>query len=549
VVTEHYGLQRFYRLAGNCLLTLAGLWLLVTALLWTGNRQTAGSTPILSPVEARLAMPDQAYWDSLRNEQLAPASLELDAGRQVLAMGRGLVCLDEDGKVLWEGRQDTRTRLAHSTGRSLQLRSISSVSDGRQCLVTAWSEDGRQIWQRSVDIPADCIARVDDAGVLVLCAGPGELVRLDSSGNTMAGSLPLIDLRLTGELEDGRRFTVLGEHLACWSAMLEPLWDYSPQQARLLFAAGAGDRIICVDEQGRMHCLDSQGRLLWKNQLPGEITGAINGGYGSPEFEIRPDGKVTMLFFQSGYWMIVSELGEQLWQGRGYPYYGFQPDDSELFHEGPEGRRVFRAGENLIVCVDAQWRELWQRECSVSAEIIDARMQDLLVHQRSELLICLDWDGRELWQQSPVGQYNGIQSVLRSGGLTVYRTWHNQLVGIDNTGAEQFSRQLQDDDEFDLAADGRHIYTRSLNFQSGGGDWLSYSLLTALHMAQQQHVDCYDASGRRLWRARLPEGMTVDRLRHREDGALAVLASQDYSSGSYWGNMGEWEFVFRQPEG
>lgn len=549
MVTEHHGLQRFYRLAGQSLLTLCGCWLLGALALWIANRQLVNGVPTLSPVESRLAMPDQAYWDSMRGTRPPPATVEIDAERRILAMGRGVVCLDRAGTALWEARLDRQTRLARRTGRQLHLRGISAAADASQSLVTAWSEDGRQLWQRNVNVPPDCMARVDDAGSLVLCANPGELVRLDKSGNPLGGSLPPIDMRLTGELQNGRRFTVLGDHLTCWSAMLEPLWEYSLDHASPVFAKGVENRIICVDEQGRLYCLDSMGSLLWQSQLPGEITANMSGGYGSPEFGLVPDGNITILFFQTGYWMIVNERGEQLWQGRGYPYFGFQPEDSELFHEGRDGRRCFRAGENLIVCVDAQWQELWQVECTSASEIIDAGPQDMLVHQRSELLLCLDWDGRELWQQSAGGQYNGIQSVLRSSGMTVYRTWENELVGIDNTGNELFRRELEVDDEFDLAADGRHFYTRSMNPSGGSQGWLMYTLWDALHMAQRQHVDCYDAGGRKLWRARLPEGMSVNRLRHRSDGALAVLATQDYSTASYWGDTSEWEFVFRQPEG
>ncbi len=558
MVTEFQGRSRFIRRARLSLGLLAAAWLVVALPLWLGNRSLLDGVRTLSPVETRLAMPEQAYWDMYGTRP------RLDAGPQqagatpqpaLLAMGRGLVCLAENGTVLWEAELEGRTRLVPGSLAGGPIRSLSFSAQPGECSISAWSADGGLLWQRSAQLPEDCLARVDADGQLVLAGNGGQLARLDAAGNTLQRFSTPVDLRYADRLSDGRRFSIVVgnpvDSLRCWTPLLREDWEFRAPQGSIVFAAGDNESIVALDSNGRLYGLDSSGHQLWVDVLPEGIAVPVSGIGAASEFRVASDGVVSVLFFNSSDWMVAGPDGKRLWHGQGYPYFSYQMDVSldEIFLKGPDGRRCFKSGQDRIHCVDSAWQELWSIQAGSAAEIISATPELILVHENGNSLEARDWDGRQLWRQD-FDQADGyVRTVLNSGELSTFRTYGGLLYGIDNSGGIRFRLQLAEHEEYNLAADGRHVYICSSNLAGSSQNWLMNALRDALHISIRFHVDCYDADGVRQWRARLPDRMLIDSMRRRSDGGLAVLATPYYD----WSSLGmadysTWEFVFRGPE-
>lgn len=553
-MTEFHGRIRFFRLAGLSLLLFALTWTVVSIPLWLANRSLLDGVPTLSPEQQRLAMPDRDFWEMFSSRwSVRPGQSPADAGTEapVNAMGRGVVRLAEDGGIEWEHHIEGNIRLARSFDGSDAVRVVSFSGQPGEATLTALSPEGGLLWERSAQLPADCLARVDASGRLALAGNGGQVAWLDASGASLGSYVAVTDLRLADRLADGRRFAIVGGRLRCWSAMLEPEWDFQPDDAQLIYASGTQGLVVCLDNSGTLHALDSTGSRLWQNGLPSGIQLGGSQYYTESEFRVELLDGTVVLLFNSSDWVAYARDGSQLWRGRGYPYFnsGGAGTATEIFADGPDGRRCFKSGQEVIYCVDSDWQELWSWRGGSSTDIIEVNDDFLLLHENGRSLVALDWQGRQVWRRDFDDKSgNGfLRTVLSAGGLATFRSYDGLLVGMDMDGNERFRVQLDEDEDYDLSADGRYFYVRGTNLAGRSGNWVMTQLRDALHLSLRYHVDCYDADGRRLWRALLPDGMQVDRLRRTADGGLAVIATPAYDW-RFGSNYAEWEFIFRQPD-
>lgn len=555
---------RFVRQLRTVLLGLPALWLLVALPLWLANRHRLHGVRTLAPAEMRLAMPETDYQiasSSFYSPYGSFTTSETDprlSGGPLRVMGRGLVRLDANGSVAWEVPLSGNLRLATAWGGSDSIRVLGFDPATGDCTVSAISAGGELLWQLPLQTPLDSLASVGPDGTLAVCGESGNVAWISADGKALRRFQLDTDMRHTQPLPDAGRFMVEGGtgRLRCWTAAFEPDWEYTPDDGtQILFAATAGQRIIARDRLMRLHCLDGNGNVAWKDSLPPTIADAY--GTQSSNFHAEEIDGFTILFFNTSDWMVISALGERLWHGQGYPYFGYPGDvsASENFISGPDGRRVFKAGTESVYCVDSQWRELWSLNCGPSGEVVSSDDERLVVHVRDHELISVDWDGNEQWSYELGSRFGLMRVVSSAGGLTTFRTIDNRLSGINSSGELVLDLELAEGDEYNVTKDGEYIYVRNSNQEIAGYNWLLDDLRRALDLSERAYVDCYDKQGERLWRALLPERMDIDRLHRQPDGSLAVVAYPQRSYAAYGGYGGysssyeTWEFIFRQPQG
>ncbi|MEZ5337920.1 MAG: PQQ-binding-like beta-propeller repeat protein [bacterium] len=547
--------RRFLRAAGLCLLLLVLGWAAVGLPLWYMNRHLLSGVPVLLPAEMRLAMPEAGYqvgYSSFYSPFGAASPPPVEPGR-LRIMGRGLVQLREDGSVAWELALPGLTRLALPWGGSQAIRALSIDEQSGECTVSAVSPDGTLLWQLPLQAPVDSLATVDASGTLAICGSGGSCARISADGLRISRFMSGAELRTAEQLPDGRRYLVDNGLLRCWNPDFSPAWDYRPEDSVIEYAAGAGPRIVARDQRGRLHCLAADGSLLWQERLPESVATAYD-GYGQrvSDYHGQDLDGFTGLFFNSSDWVVLSPQGARLWQGQGYPYFGYPGDVTaqELFAAGPGGQRLFKSGADVVRCVDSEWRELWHVECRSATEIVSSDERRIVLHESGRAISACDWSGNELWRHELRGSGSFARNVSSSGGLTLLRTLDNLLLGIADDGTERLRLQLGPLDEYNQTGDGEFVYVRCTSEELPGENWILDELRTALHISGRSYVDCYDTMGERQWRARLPQGMQIDRLRRQPDGDLAIVATPEWNFRTgYSSAYNAWEFIFRRPRG